>query len=204
MVVVLQLLENSCSFYNNKCITKLWVPDLTFSIYTWFSWHCFHTLLWNSFQCSFCNYKLVWTFQTHWVKYSTQYIWIIQKKYSSEYYVSYHNYLTPLLLSPHTIRSSFRYEIDEVLGLWYCMGWYFWLLFLWMCWRLFGTLWWWNVLQKFWFTMGSIMEWAVDMSTSNVSRVSNTSSIVDWNIIESWFLCGRNSNFLYSSSKLVL
>ena len=41
LAVVLQLLGNSCSCSNNTCITKLWDPDLTFSIYTWVSWHCF-------------------------------------------------------------------------------------------------------------------------------------------------------------------
>ena len=41
LVVVLQLLGTSCLCYNNNCITKLWYSALTFSIYTWFSWHCF-------------------------------------------------------------------------------------------------------------------------------------------------------------------
>ena len=55
---MLQLLGTSYSCYNNKCITKLWSPALTFSIYTYFSWHFFHTVLFNSFQCSFHSYKL--------------------------------------------------------------------------------------------------------------------------------------------------
>ena len=33
------------------------------------------------------------------------------------------NYLTPLLLIPHPIKSSFRYGIDEVLGIWKDLGW---------------------------------------------------------------------------------
>ena len=36
MVVMLQLLGNSCSCYNNNCITKFLSPDLNFSIYKWF------------------------------------------------------------------------------------------------------------------------------------------------------------------------
>ena len=41
LVVVLQLLGNSCSCCNNNCITKLWAPDLNLSIYKWFYWHYF-------------------------------------------------------------------------------------------------------------------------------------------------------------------
>ena len=41
------------------------------------------------------------------------------------------NSLTPLLLTPHTIQSSFRYGINEVLGLWYDLSWYCWLVFFW-------------------------------------------------------------------------
>ena len=55
---MLQLIGTSCLCYNNTCITKLLSPDLTFSIYTWFSWHCFHTFLYNSFQRSFKYSKL--------------------------------------------------------------------------------------------------------------------------------------------------
>ena len=33
LVVVLQLLGTSCSCYKNICITKLWAPGFTFSIY---------------------------------------------------------------------------------------------------------------------------------------------------------------------------
>ena len=35
------------------------------------------------------------------------------------------------------------------------------------------------------------------MSTSNFSRVSNTSYILNGNLLLSWFLCGLSSNFLY-------
>ena len=86
------------------------------------------------------------------------------------------NYLTPLLLSPHTRQFYVGYVIDdEVLGLWKELDWYFWLVFLWMCCRWFGPFWWWKVLPKFLFTMVSIMEWAVDVSTSAVSKISKTS-----------------------------
>ena len=44
------------------------------------------------------------------------------------------HYLTTLLLIPHLIQSSFRYGIDEVLGLWKDICWYCWLVFL--CWSL--------------------------------------------------------------------
>ena len=39
--------------------------------------------------------------------------------------------------------------------------------------------------------MGVIMEWAVDMSVSAAYRVSKNSSIVELNIAESWYICGR-------------
>ena len=81
------------------------------------------------------------------------------------------NVLTPLLLSPHPSQYSFRYGIDEVLGLWYDMGWYCWLAFLCMHWFWFNPLRCLNVFPKFRLNMGSIMEWAVDISTSIVSRV---------------------------------
>ena len=45
-------------------------------------------------------------------------------------------------------------------------------------WCQFGTLWFWNVLQELWLTMGAIIDWAVDMSKFGVSGVLNTSSIV--------------------------
>ena len=52
--------------------------------------------------------------------------------------------------------------------------------------------------------MGSIMERAVDMYTSYVSRVSKTFSIVNYNVSEGWCICGRYSNFLYFSLKVVM
>ena len=38
------------------------------------------------------------------------------------------------------------------------------------------------------------MEWAVDMSTSSVSRVSNNSPTVKWNVVDSLCLCEFSSN----------
>ena len=55
---LLQLLGISCSCYSNKCITKIWAPALTFSIYTWFYWNCFNNVLYNSFKYSIRHYKL--------------------------------------------------------------------------------------------------------------------------------------------------
>ena len=71
-MVLLQWLEISCSCYNNNCKTELWAPLLTLFLYTWFSWHSFNTILKKKFQRSFHHSKLIWKFQTHWVKYSTQ------------------------------------------------------------------------------------------------------------------------------------
>ena len=34
-------------------------------------------------------------------------------------------------------------------------------------------------------TIRQIMEWDVDISTLDISRVSNSSSIVNWNVMES-------------------
>ena len=48
------------------------------------------------------------------------------------------------------------------------------------------------------------MEWAVYMSTLTVSSVSKNSSIVKWNLVGSWFICGRYSDFIYSSSNVVM
>ena len=106
---------------------------------------------------------------------------------------------TPLLLNTNTKYPSFRYVIDEVLGLWMDLGWYFWLVFicwhcwlvflcwyfwliflcwccwmvfLWVCWCWFGTFWCWNVFTKFMFTMGSIIEWDAVISISDFSWVS--------------------------------
>ena len=124
------------------------------------------------------------------------------------------NSFTPLLLIPHPIQYYFRYGIDEVLGIWNDMGWYFWLLFLcchcwilflcwcwwlvflWVCWRWFGPLWCWNVFPKFRLKMGSIIEWYGVMYISAVYRVSNTPSIVGVSVMESCFICGRCSKFL--------
>ena len=86
MVVVLQLLGTSCSCYNNNFRTKCVSPALTFYIYTWLFWHCFHTVLYNRISMLFSSfltqvhcYKLIWIFQTHWVKsISTQSSRVIQ------------------------------------------------------------------------------------------------------------------------------
>ena len=57
LLVVLQLLVTSCSCYNNNCITKLWAPALTSSIYTLFSWH-FSQYFIEHFQCYFRVFHL--------------------------------------------------------------------------------------------------------------------------------------------------
>ena len=44
--------------------------------------------------------------------------------------------------------------------------------------------------------MGSIMELDDVVSTSAVSGVSNISSVVEVNVVESWSLCVRLSNFI--------
>ena len=115
-----------------------------------------------------------------------------------------HDYLTPLLLSPHKIQPSFRHGIYEVLAIWYNLDWYCWLVFLWVCWCLFGPFWCWNVFTKFRLTMGSIIWWEYFMSVSAISRVTKTSSIVGVDLVESWWLCGRRSSFLSYSSKGVI
>ena len=44
--------------YENSFITKIWSPAFNLSIFTWISWHCYHNVFFNSFQCSFHHYKL--------------------------------------------------------------------------------------------------------------------------------------------------
>ena len=46
--------------------------------------------------------------------------------------------------------------------------------------------------QFFLFTIGSIIEWDVAISTSAVYRVSKTSSIVEWGVLESWGIFGSH------------
>ena len=77
-MVVLQLLGISYSCYNNNFITKLWDPGLTISIYTCFSWNSFLEIV----QWSLCYSKLIWKFQTHLVKSSTQSSRVIQSTLS--------------------------------------------------------------------------------------------------------------------------
>ena len=107
----------------------------------------------------------------------------LKGKVSSITSCSINNSITLLLLSPHTIQYSLRYGIDEVLGIWYDLCWYCWLVFfcwycwlvfMWVCWRWFGPFWCWNAWPKFRLTMGSIIEWYYVMSISSVYRVSNT------------------------------
>ena len=51
-------------------------------------------------------------------------------------------------------------------------------------------------IEKFRLKMSSIMEWAFDMSTYAVFRVSDTSPIVELDIVESFYHYGRRSRFL--------
>ena len=130
--------------------------------------------------------------------------WYSESRKSNFPSLCINSYNTPLLLGPQTRQYSFRYGIDEVLGIWYDLNWYFWPVFLWIKWNLFGQLFWWQVLPKFLLTIWYIMELAVDMYTSAVSRVLNTSSIMKKNTVESWCLCGNSPNFLYSCWTLVM
>ena len=57
LLVVLKLLGNPCSCYNNNCITKLWAPAITFSIYTWFLDTFSHYFI-EQCQCYFNHSKL--------------------------------------------------------------------------------------------------------------------------------------------------
>ena len=50
----------------------------------------------------------------------------------------------------------------------------------------------------------SMMELAVQISILDVSRISKTSSIVKWNVVESWCICGNITNFIYYSSMVVI
>ena len=138
------------------------------------------------------------------------------------------SYITPLLLIPHPRQFSFRYWIEDVLGMWkdlvwYCLLWFlcwcYWpvflswycclvlllwyclLAFLLVCWRWFDTFWWWNLFPKFLLTMGSIIEWDLFISNSDVSRVSKIFSIEGVNVIDSSLLCVLHSNLLKYSSK---
>ena len=61
-MVGLKLLGTSYLFNNNNCITNLWYLAIIFSIYTWFSWHCFTCYQINSqngLQPSFHHFKLI-------------------------------------------------------------------------------------------------------------------------------------------------
>ena len=68
------------------------------------------------------------------------------------------NFPTPLLLRSHPRQYSFRCVIYKVFILWRDMYWYCILVFLWVCWRWFGTLWLWKLLPNFLLKIGSIME----------------------------------------------
>ena len=110
------------------------------------------------------------------------------------------NYITPLMLIPHTIKYCFRYGIYYVLVIWYDMGWYFWILFLcwycwlvflWMSWRWFILFWCCNLLPKFWLKIGSIIEWDTIQSISSIYRFSYTYSIVGVDVVDIWWFFGR-------------
>ena len=117
-------------------------------------------------------------------------------KFSSFPSFCINNYLTHFLSSKQLIQSSSRNGIDELLGLWKNLGWYFWLFFLcwyfWLvflccccwivyfcaCWLWFGPFWCWNILPKFRLKIISIIDWDNCMSIYDVSGVSKNSSIV--------------------------
>ena len=142
-----------------------------------------------------------------WVTFLFMYNGPLKGKFSSFTSYCINNYLTHLLLIPHTIQYCLSYEFYEVLGIWKDLVWYCWLLFLcWYCWlvflcwcsllvflrmclSLFVTFWCWNLLPKFLLTMGSIVEWYGVMSVSAISRVSKISSILGVNVMDICCIC---------------
>ena len=104
-------------------------------------------------------------------------------------------YLTPLLMSPHPRNYFFRYVIGEVICLWYVLDWYCWL----------------DIFQRFvdvdlvnsgdeTYCQNFIWLWIQSWNGMlTCIHVSKNSSIVDWNILDSFCLCGSRSNFLYLS-----
>ena len=84
LVVVLQLLVNSWLCHSNTRITKVWATAINLSIYTWFSWNYFieqFSMFSSKFETQVHHSKLIWTFQTNCVKYSTQSSWVIQNTF---------------------------------------------------------------------------------------------------------------------------
>ena len=59
------------------------------------------------------------------------------------------NYINPLFLSPHPIKSYFRYIIEDFPFIWTDMDLYCLTAGLWTHWRWFGPFWWWKVLLYF-------------------------------------------------------
>ena len=99
-------------------------------------------------------------------------------------------FLTDLLSSSHSRHIYFRYGGEKLLDIWKGLDWYCWLMCVCTCWHWLGPLWWIKVFTKFMLKIGSIMfgERIIVMSKSSVSRVSNTNSIVNVNLLFSWCL----------------
>ena len=51
-------------------------------------------------------------------------------------------------------------------------------------------------ISKIQLKMGSIIEWDVVIYISDVYRVSKIYSIVEVNLVESWWICGRRSDII--------
>ena len=111
-----------------------------------------------------------------------------------------------LLPSPHPISPPLRYIGEKLLDIWKYLDWYCWTVCLCTCWIWLAPFWWWKAFPNLFLTIFSIMveEQAVFLSTSSVSKVSNNYSIMNWNLFESWCLCGLHSNIIYSCSNLFM
>ena len=114
--------------------------------------------------------------------------------------------LNSCLLCPHIRQFSFEYAGENSLDICKDMDCYCWTVCLWKKIHCFGSLWWWKLFPKFLFTIASVMveECAASISTFFVYRVSNTSSVVNLNVLESSCICGLCSNSLYFSSSEVI
>ena len=91
LVVMLKLLGTSYSCYNNNFITKLWSPDINFSIYTQFSWHCFleqFSMFSSIYETQVRHSTLLWKFQTNWVDTSTQFSRVIHNTLFFRFFAS--------------------------------------------------------------------------------------------------------------------
>ena len=93
------------------------------------------------------------------------------------------SYITTLLLSPNPWQSSFRCWIEDFPGILKNKYWYYLHVVLLTCWRWFGPFRRLKSSSKFMLTIVLIMEWAVYMYTSVVSRVSKTYLIVNLNVV---------------------